>query len=220
MRGAPPLAVETYGGPFGLVIFPQIKLFSWRACAGILPTALLLSSRIPNFSMACAVCGHPEKSTTHVILDCPLALSIWTDCGLDAELWESRYPTPMDCIDGARVKLNKDKFREFLAVMWECWNVHNRFIFKRPECDLHVLSKRAIAFVHSFREHCELDRAASLPHHPSSWAPPVTGISKLNFDAGRIGDSCWGWGFMLRNQDGDILLVGGQTWYESDQCRN
>jgi len=27
---------------------------------------------------------------------------------------------------------------------------------------------------------------------------------------GRIGDSCWGWGFVLQNQDGDILLAGAK----------
>jgi len=38
--------------------------------------------------------------------------------------------------------------------------------------------------------------------------PPKAGILEMNFDEGRIGDSCWNWGMAIRNHIGDVVMVG------------
>ena len=38
--------------------------------------------------------------------------------------------------------------------------------------------------------------------------PPDAGIYKLNLDAGSVGASGYGWGFVLRNYLGDVELMG------------
>ncbi|KAJ8450416.1 hypothetical protein Cgig2_002101 [Carnegiea gigantea] len=62
---------------------PHIKLFAWRAATGILPSALAISRRIPNFSMSYRICGHVEESDIHALLECPIASQIWQDSDFD-----------------------------------------------------------------------------------------------------------------------------------------
>ncbi|KAJ8444397.1 hypothetical protein Cgig2_026601 [Carnegiea gigantea] len=57
-------------------VLPRVRLFSWRACRGTLPSALNISKQVPSFSMNCTVCGHAEETDVHAILDSPLAAII------------------------------------------------------------------------------------------------------------------------------------------------
>jgi len=43
-----------------------------------------------------------------------------------------------DCVELAEELLNGDDLREFLAILWECWNVRNRFMFQKPDTNLGV----------------------------------------------------------------------------------
>ena len=46
--------------------------------------------------------------------------------------------------------------------------------------------------------------------HPSLWTPPSVGTLKLNFDGGCVGGVGWGWGFVLRDSSGDVVMAGVQ----------
>jgi len=43
--------------------------------------------------------------------------------------------------------------------------------------------------------------------YPCSWRLPDPGIYKLNFDAGQVGNLGKGWGAIIRNHIGDIILA-------------
>ena len=76
------------------------------------------------------------------------------------------------------------------------------------EGNLGVMGVRAINFVKSFREHHEDCLSGTLnPTAAMSWKPPVIGHVKLNFDGACLGGKLWGWGFVVRNHDGDIILA-------------
>ncbi|KAJ8434296.1 hypothetical protein Cgig2_009271 [Carnegiea gigantea] len=45
---------------------------------------------------------------------------------------------------------------------------------------------------------------------PSSWASPMAGLLKMNFDGGMVGSGCWGWGFVIRNPEGDVVMAGAR----------
>ncbi|KAJ8422352.1 hypothetical protein Cgig2_014893 [Carnegiea gigantea] len=80
-------------------------------------------------------------------------------------------------------------------------------IFGSRDLAFEHLAHRVIAFVHDFRE------ARLAPRPPSDtqvgkWVPPPSGIWKLNFDAGRLGEWGRGLGFVVRNSLGDVVLAG------------
>ena len=43
---------------------------------------------------------------------------------------------------------------------------------------------------------------------PAVWKAPPTGMVKLNFDSGQIGEQGWGSGFVVRGFDGAVVLAG------------
>ncbi|KAJ8434561.1 hypothetical protein Cgig2_014392 [Carnegiea gigantea] len=73
---------------------------------------------------------------------------------------------------------------------------------------MEMLGKRAIAYVHSFRDQQTINSSPSPISHPSTWTSPMAGYVKLNFDGICIGRSFSGWRFAVRDHDGNILLAG------------
>ncbi|KAJ8443265.1 hypothetical protein Cgig2_010160 [Carnegiea gigantea] len=102
---------------------------------------------------------------------------------------------------------NLDELGEFLAVLWECWNARNHFIFETPDKSLAILGARTISFVRSCRAShaCETEKKSA---SPALWKPPESGWFKLNFDGGKNGESGRVWGFVVHSCDGDIILAG------------
>lgn len=50
------------------------------------------------------------------------------------------------------------------------------------------------------------------------WKRPPEGVLKLNCDASFIpGEGCGGWGFLIRDSDGDVVLAG---WGRVDHLLN
>jgi len=58
----------------------------------------------------------------------------------------------LDCITIASRELSTDDLGMFVALLWECWNARNRFIFGSQERDAAQLSKRTATFVMSYRQ--------------------------------------------------------------------
>ncbi|KAJ8420194.1 hypothetical protein Cgig2_023774 [Carnegiea gigantea] len=110
------------------------------------------------------------------------------DSKIDNRFWDIRVRTMVDCFKAAMENINLDELGEFLAVLWECWNARNCFIFQTPSKSLAILGARAISFVRGYRAShaCETEgKVAS----PALWKPPESGWFKLNFAGGKNGES-------------------------------
>ncbi|KAJ8450821.1 hypothetical protein Cgig2_032446 [Carnegiea gigantea] len=121
--------------------------------------------------------------------------------------WAKRFRSPSDCLGSACTQMEGARFGEFVAVLWECWNARNRFIFKRLYRNLESLSLRAITLVRTFRD-TQVKGAIPTTLLPVTWKPPMPGTVKLNFDGGRVVEDGRGWGFIIRDDNGDILMAG------------
>ena len=67
---------------WGVVMPNKIKNFVWRACQNILPTKSNLYCRQVINSEVCEVCNKSCETTSHVLLHCDFATSVWEACGL------------------------------------------------------------------------------------------------------------------------------------------
>ncbi|KAJ8444225.1 LOW QUALITY PROTEIN: hypothetical protein Cgig2_028106 [Carnegiea gigantea] len=193
----------------GLNVLPRIKLFTWRVGVSTLPTRPNLGRRLPNFSMSCGVCGAMEESDLHSLLYCPMAMEIWSSSDFDTKLWEGEFPSVIDYMLLAKDSLDNDELGEFAAVLWECWNSHNNFLFGTRRINLHHVGKRAPAFVQNYRK-VQVDSVLDSKCETacSDWRPSDAGYLKLNVDAGRLEEGNFGWGFVLRDHLCNILIVG------------
>ena len=134
-----------------LEVPPRIKLFGWKVGVQALATKMNLTIRILAVDMRCDICGAVEESDVYVHFLCPLAREIWSSSGFDDALWQGGGPTALDMVGKAANILSVDRLAEFMAVMWECWNSRNRFIFGKQKGWRGALAQRVISFVQDFR---------------------------------------------------------------------
>jgi len=60
-----------------------------------------------NFDASCAICGFSIKSDVHMLLECPLAVQIWEGNSFDPFIWESRYPSLLECLSSVMGKFGE-----------------------------------------------------------------------------------------------------------------
>jgi len=103
-------------------------------------------------------------------------------------LWATRFCTIADYFVNALSSLDDDCFGDFLAVMWECWNTRNRFIFKNTERKCNSLGKKAIDFVHSYRtsQAIETETSRQPVLYNATWSPPMSCTLKLRWCLGEL----------------------------------
>ncbi|KAJ8429882.1 hypothetical protein Cgig2_014162 [Carnegiea gigantea] len=121
--------------------------------------------------MQCAICGAVEESDSHILIHCPMAMEIWNHSGFDRDLWDNNFPSIMDCILFAKKRLDLDHLGDFVAVLWECWNKRNRFIFGDRIYTFHGLADRAKNLVRSYRKVRE-GTGEGVSSTPQFWKPP------------------------------------------------
>ncbi|KAJ8436223.1 LOW QUALITY PROTEIN: hypothetical protein Cgig2_006910 [Carnegiea gigantea] len=124
------------------------------------------------------------------------------------QLIAEAFPSVLECMWQAKEVLDGDELGEFVAVLWECWNSRDQFLFGNRHPDLTHAGERTRAFVRGYRE-VRLGLAVMREEVAGGgWRPPEFGVLKLNVDASDLGEGRYGWGFMLRYHMGDIVLVG------------
>ncbi|KAJ8433384.1 LOW QUALITY PROTEIN: hypothetical protein Cgig2_019174 [Carnegiea gigantea] len=69
-----------------LNVLPRIKVFLWRVGVSALPTKANIGHRVPHFTMSYAICGAVEESDTYILLNYPMATSIWEASKFDKKL--------------------------------------------------------------------------------------------------------------------------------------
>jgi len=56
-----------------------MKTVIWRAYTDALPSKGSLSLKVHDMDARCELCGSPSETTTHALLHCPHAKSVWTN---------------------------------------------------------------------------------------------------------------------------------------------
>ena len=57
----------------------KYKLLFWNLMHKIIPTAVFLANRIPNFDVVCVQCGQASESLLHLFRDCRVPRIMWTE---------------------------------------------------------------------------------------------------------------------------------------------
>ncbi|KAJ8447096.1 hypothetical protein Cgig2_022825 [Carnegiea gigantea] len=156
-----------------LEVPPQVKVYAWRVCRNLLPSPCNLAKRIPSIDIKCAICGAQEELDLHIFLECPFAEKMW-------EASELRV--------GAMATMNHVELSYFVATLYECWAARNAFIFKERETNPGVVYQGACVLVQSFSEAKECIPSTVGPH-PHRWRPASSGLLKLKFDGGMVGEA-------------------------------
>jgi len=103
-----------------------------------------------------------------------------------------------------------EKFGEFIAIMWVCWNSSNESIFRSS----FLLASNIVANAlwRIFRQlWTTLLCLGNLPTS-TTWRPPSAGVVKINFDAAKLGTCGRGWAAVARDASEGLLFAAvGQS---------
>ncbi|KAK4431277.1 hypothetical protein Salat_0889800 [Sesamum alatum] len=90
-------------------------------CIGALPTLSELAKWRTDMDKSCAMCGNPEETTRHIMVECPFAQQLWA---LSNIAW--RWISPWHggaaewCLFVLQ-KLDRDSRQRFCMLAWKIW---------------------------------------------------------------------------------------------------
>jgi len=104
----------------------RVKNLCWRACRDALPPCVNLFKRGVEIDVFCPVCGNDYETTTHIFLDCDLAVEYWSKSPFR---FGTRDRTELDfgawCHDTIKL-LDKDQCGLLATLLWGLWLIRNR----------------------------------------------------------------------------------------------
>jgi hypothetical protein len=189
----------------------KVKHFIWRLAHNSHPLRENLVRRGMKIDTICPVCNRFDEDGGHLFLKCKLAKNIWRELKLDRE-WEKykEFGCAREVVHQMLLE-NEEKRCLMFTMVWYIWAERNLIREegrRRPaEVIAHLIS--------IYADEMKATKLPSSPHHPivaprtERWKRPPEGILKLNCDASFIpGEGCGGWGFFIRDSDGDVVLAG------------
>jgi hypothetical protein len=215
-------------GPWKIIwrlpIPPKVKVFWWRVIHEFLPTRHILWKRHIEPVPFCEVCGAPEESIYHVLLECSIAKEFWHQVrvGIGVKMPHLNPLTwATDIISG--VCLEKD-LAVFLCGMWALWMRRNK---KRH--DEHLISlQHAVEWVKDIAfdlwNLTHQLRSKGPTQEMQKWRSPAPGWHKVNTDAAFFtDDSCGASACIIRDHRGCLKRrrrSGMSCTMEAIACRD
>ncbi|XP_050278022.1 uncharacterized protein LOC126719524 [Quercus robur] len=168
----------------------KIKVFAWRACHEILPTAANLTRRKVITDDKCSVCTRETESTFHALWDCAAVQDIWA--GSSRKLQKARHGQTdmMHLMEEFLERLYQDELELFWTQAWIVWNQRNCLLHGGKMKVPNSLTNRAEDYITEFRiAQTRLDAQRTQQPKGDTWQPPPPEAYKLNFDAAVFPDS-------------------------------
>lgn len=108
---------------------PESRCLIVRLAVVVIPLALNIFRRVPNFAMSYYICGHVEESDVHAILERPYGCSYLGEQPIWWVFMATRVLHAYGLHWSCMASMDGESFGDFIRVMWEWWNARNRFVF-------------------------------------------------------------------------------------------
>jgi ribonuclease HI len=106
------------------------------------------------------------------------------------------------------MKEKEDKRLLCITTLWFLWSERNTIREDGRRRTAESIARNIQAYVGEMRQ-APLDAQSSSARQTQHWEKPSPGVLKLNCDGSFIpGEKCGGWGFLIRDSDGDVVITG------------
>ena len=106
----------------------KFKVFAWRACHDILPTAVNLTRRRVVQEEKCSVCTLEPESTIHALWDCAAAQDIWAGSACKLQNFKHGQLDLLQLMDELLERLSLEELELFWTQAWLIWNQRNSLL--------------------------------------------------------------------------------------------
>lgn len=167
---------------------PSVRHFLWRACSNVLPTKEGLVKRGMQIDPACALCGEGKETTSHIFLQCPIAVHSWGQTPIRIDPSDTQKLNFKNFCWNMLEKLPKEGWGLFTAVLWNIWKARNAFYFEEIMPDPKKTAEKAMRQATEWEVKSRSgDRGKQKKETGTRWDPPPAGRYKLNSDAATFG---------------------------------
>ncbi|XP_060960728.1 uncharacterized protein LOC133031275 [Cannabis sativa] len=192
-----------------LKIPPKVTNFMWRVVSDALPTCLQLVTKCVSISPTCPVCQLHAETPSHVLLNCPLALSCWHKVDL-IPLADSQG-TIGHWLYSVFANYDDDVICRVVMICWALWKARNTLVWdKKASSATQILTSAWVTLDHWRKAQdktCLL--SSSLLHDGSNieqWIPPASNTIKINVDGAIFEkENAYGFGVVARDSTGQII---------------
>lgn len=206
--------VSSYGRPFqwwfrlwNAAVPPKFKEFCWRAASGFLPTASSLIKKGVSIDSKCTLCDSGSEDSTHLLLSCEFAVSVWNLANLHINLQFSSMSDWFAYLFNSR---DQGVVGYALSIIWHIWNARNKKLWQgivlSPEAIIHA----ALSFLSAWQavQSSQLRVGVVPSTSPSRWIAPPFNWFKCNFDAARfVVSNSSGFGCVVRGASGNFIAA-------------
>jgi len=193
---------------------PRAKNLCWRACRDALPTCVNLYKRGVEVDVICPVCGNGYETTTHIFLDCDLAVEYWSKSPFRFCTRDRHEHDFGSWCHGTTKLLDKAQCGLLATLLWGLWLTRNRWVFDRKREDVGLTMLRC---VDSWNHYVEVMQANGVRGGRKqgvclTWEPPRQGQLKANVDAATGRDGMKGVGVVVRDKNGDVKIMACRSF--------
>ena len=193
---------------------PKIQTFGWKVLHDSIPVRVNLMKRKLCDDGLCPMCGEENETVMHALVKCEGSAMIWRVSPLRID---SRLVTETNFMEWC---LNMEKqvkeplwWSLFWNLLWGIWLRRNAWLFNQLKIHYMKVIEKAVAFVGEWEKAHEI---AAPQHNDTSrlvkiWKPPDQGRLKINTDAAIFGDQLVGFGGIVRDQAGEVMLATCET---------
>ncbi|KAK6126675.1 hypothetical protein DH2020_039583 [Rehmannia glutinosa] len=187
---------------------PKVKHFVWRACVEALPTKDGLLKRGVQVDPICDLCGEEPETQLHLFLECRVINQVWRLSPLRIDTMNPRFGS----FKNFMWSVMKDKPAEFFELAaittWKIWTSRNKACMEGEKFDVERVLHSAQALFLESHEPIPPRQSRQVDKKINRWKPSDEGTLKMNTDAATFKDGSVGFGFVIRDHCGDVLLAG------------
>lgn len=170
-------------------------------------------TRIGGLESICSICGVGNEDILHALIRWPNAAIIWHYLTDSAEEMDSKMCINFKGWWGCKMSsLCEDEVCRYGVICWGIWRARNKVLYANGSHDYNETVGAALSFFQAFEEVLkEAWQSGSAVRdgilEKASWQPPSRGKVKINCDAGFVGEGVVSFGFVIRDENGDVLVA-------------
>ncbi|CAN6374879.1 unnamed protein product [Urochloa humidicola] len=187
----------------------KVKQFLWRFTHNTLAVRRNLERRGLKIDTRCVMCNRHIEDGGHLFFNCKHVKQLWTDLALETHRRSLEGGTSVREVMAYILRLEERVKMRVIILLWQWWTERNRVREgerRRTSADLAFLvAKLADEFLELNKKEGTKPVKRSQP-----WRKPPDDFLKLNSDgAFSANRQEGGWGFVIRDGDGDVVVAGG-----------
>lgn len=178
----------------------------WRLVSNVLPTKVILASRMGKRDTSCTLCGQEDEDTLHPFKQCPIVRAIGFASQWSLRLVGFAGDSIKEVIKLLPGGAEQPKTLLMLTCLWYLiWYVRNAMLFKGPfdiKEAVWSFERMVVDFSKGTKERLTTPAARTM----IKWKPPCPGRLSINIDAS-IGGGLYASAMIVRNHSGNLIFL-------------